>query len=105
MDDYLQLSKHPGFTQLLLQTKDNTHPNSIFSDHICRVNKWGTRKVKLIAITGRLHSSDKFMYILEPDEKKDNTFKVKMTIYLAYIKNLVLAKDNVTCFALFSTTE
>ena len=52
VDDYLQLAKHPGFARLLLSTKDNTQPNSIFSDHICRVNRHGTRKVKMIAITG-----------------------------------------------------
>lgn len=45
------------------------------------------------------------MYLLEPDEGKDGSIKVKLTIGLAHVRNLVLARDNSTCFALMSNTE
>lgn len=53
VEDYLQLGRHPGFASIMAKTKDYTDSNRIFTDHVCRINRWGTRKVKLVAVTGR----------------------------------------------------
>lgn len=54
VEDFLQLAKNPGFASLMLKMRDKTDPNRIFTDHICRINRWGTRKVKLVAVSGRI---------------------------------------------------
>lgn len=54
VEDFLQLAKSPGFASLMIKMKDYTDPNSLYTDHICRINRHGTRKVKLIAVTGTL---------------------------------------------------
>ena len=54
VEDFLQLARNRHFANIMDKMKDYTDPSCIYTDHVCRINRWGTRKVKLIAVTGNI---------------------------------------------------
>lgn len=91
------MSQNAFVVGLLSSQGDYTSPKFIFSDYVCRINSNRERNIKVLLIT------DNCTYILNPI--KDGKYEIKLSIWHAHVRNVVLARDNITTFRLASTTE